>query len=134
VAVNRTQALVLGFFVLAWASLVAMLAAAPEVYGRALGLSSADARLLFLVAISAFIALLGTGVIRRWRWAFWLILVAFLFGPVRMVTFLLALVGVLPADGPTWYVLYQVFLGLVQFVIALLMLAGRRRAGAWGAF
>ena len=85
-AVNRTQALVLGFFVLAWASLVAMLAAAPEVYGRALGLSSADARLLFLVAISAFIALLGTGVIRRWRWAFWLILVAFLFGPVRVVT------------------------------------------------
>jgi hypothetical protein len=61
-------------------------------------------------------------------------LVAFLFGPVRVVTFLLALVGVLPADGPTWYVLYQVFLGLVQFVIALLMLAGRRRAGAWGAF
>ena len=87
-----------------------------------------------MVALSAFIALLGTGVIRRWRWAFWLILVAFLFGPVREVASLLALVGVLPADGTTWYVLYQVFLGLVQFVIALLMLAGRRRAGAWGAF
>ena len=34
-AINRTQTLVLGFFALAWASLVALFAAAPEVYGRA---------------------------------------------------------------------------------------------------
>ena len=46
----------------------------------------------------------------------------------------MALSGVLPADGPTWYALYQASLGLVQFVIALAMLAGYRRAGAWGAF
>jgi hypothetical protein len=131
---NRTQASVLGFFGLAWASLVVLFALAPEVYGRALRLSSAGARLLFLVAISAFIALLGIGVIRRWRWAFWLIFVAFLFGPLRVVASVLALSGVLTADGPTWYVLYQALLGLVQFVIALAMLAGYRRAGAWGAF
>ena len=36
--INRTQASVLGFFVLAWASLVALFAAAPEVYGSALTL------------------------------------------------------------------------------------------------
>jgi hypothetical protein len=129
IAINRTQALVLGFFVLAWASLVALFAAAPEVYGRALGLASAGARLLFLVAITAFLALLGMGVIRRWRWAFWLIFVAFLFGPLRVVASVLALGGVLSADGPTWYVLYQALLGLLQFVIALAMLAGYRRAG-----
>ncbi len=115
---NRTQALVLGFFGLVWASLVVLFAVAPDVYGRALGLSSAEARLLFLVAISAFIALLCVGVIRRWRWAFWLIFVAFLFGPLRVVASVLALSGVLPADGPTWYVLYQASLGLLQFVIA----------------
>ena len=40
-AINRTQTLVLGFFALAWASLVALFAAMPEVYGRALGLSPA---------------------------------------------------------------------------------------------
>ena len=131
---NRTQALVLGFFGLAWASLVVLFALAPDVYGRALRLSSAEARLLFLVAISAFIALLGTGAIRRWRWAFWLIFVAFLFGPLRVVASVLALSGVLPADGPPWYVLYQATLGLVQFIIALAMLAGYRQAGAWGAF
>ena len=97
--INRTQALVLGFFGLVWASLVVLFAVAPDVYGRALGLSSAEARLLFLVAISAFVALLGMGVNRRWRWAFWLIFVAFLFGPLRVVASVLALSGVLPADG-----------------------------------
>lgn len=91
-AINRTQALVLGFFVLAWASLAALFAAAPEVYGRALGLSSAAARLLFLVAITVFLSLLSMGVIRRWRWVFWLIFVAFLFGPLRVVASVLALV------------------------------------------
>jgi hypothetical protein len=34
--VNRTQALVRGFFVLVWAGLVAIFAAAPEVYEQAL--------------------------------------------------------------------------------------------------
>ena len=90
-AINRTQALVLGFFVLAWASLAALFAAAPEVYGRALGLSSAAARLLFLVAITVFLSLLSMGVIRRWRWVFWLIFVAFLFGPLRVLASVLAL-------------------------------------------
>jgi hypothetical protein len=55
--------------------------------------------------------------------------VDFLFGPLRVVASVLALGGVLSADGPTWYVLYQALLGLLQFVIALAMLAGNRRAG-----
>jgi hypothetical protein len=132
--INRTQALVLGFFVLVWASLVVLFAVAPEVYYRALKLSWAGAGLLFLVGISAFIALLGVGVLRRWRWAFWLIAFAFLFGVLRIPASVLTLEGVLPADVPTWYVLYQALLGLVQFAIGLLMLIGYRRAGTWGAF
>jgi hypothetical protein len=134
VTINRTQALVLGFFVLVWATLVALFAVTPEIYYRAMKLSSAGAGLLFLVGISAFIALLGIGVLRRWRWTFWLIAVAFLFGVLRIPASVLTLKGVLPADGPPWYVLYQGFLGLVQFAIALLMLVGYRRAGTWGAF
>ena len=132
--INRTQALVLGFFVVVWATLVALFALAPEVYYRALKLSSAGAGLLFLLGISAFIALLGIGVMRRWRWTFWLIAFAFLFGVLRIPASVLALEGVLPADGPTWYVLYQAVVGLVQFAIAVLMLVGYRRAGTWGAF
>jgi hypothetical protein len=134
VTINRTQALVLGFFVVVWVSLLAIFAVAPEVYYRAMKLSSAGAGLLFLVGISAFIALLVVGVLRRWRWTFWLIAVAFLFGVLRIPASILALAGVLPAAGPTWYVVYQGLLGVVQFAIAVSMLVGYRRAGTWGAF
>ncbi len=133
-AINRTQALVLGFFVLVWASLVAIFAAAPEVYDQALKLPSSDAELAFLVGISAFIALLGIGVIRRWRWTFWPIAVAFLFGVLRISVSILELKGLLPAAVPTWYVLYQALLSLLQFAIGLAMVIGYRRAGVWGAF
>ena len=132
--INRTQALVLGFFVVVWVSLVVLFAVAPEVYYRAMKLSSVGAGLLFLVGLSAFIALLVVGVLRRWRWTFWLIAVAFLFGVLRIPASILALAGVLPAAGPTWYVVYQGLLGVVQFAIAVSMLVGYRRAGTWGAF
>ena len=133
-AINRTQALVLGFFVLVWASLVAIFAAAPEVYDQALRLPSSDAQLAFLIGISAFIALLGTGVIRRWRWTFWLIAVAFLFGVLRIPVSILELKELLSAAAPIWYVLYQALLGLLQFAIGLAMVSGYRRAGVWGEF
>src|SRR5215212_7089696 len=73
VTINRTQALVLGFFGLVWATLVVLFTVAPEVYYQAMKLPSTGAGLLFLVGISAFIALLVVGVLRRWRWMFWLI-------------------------------------------------------------
>jgi hypothetical protein len=134
VTINRTQALVLGFFGLVWATLVVLFTVAPEIYYQAMKLPSTGAGLLFPVGISAFIALLVVGVLRRWRWMFWLIAVAFLFGVLRLPASVLTLAGVLPADGPNWYVLYQGLLGMVQFVIALLMLVGYRRGGTWGAF
>ena len=43
----------------------------------------------------------------------------------------LTLGGVLSADEPTWYVLYQTLLGLHQSAIALFMMAGYLRAGTW---
>ena len=134
---NRSQALVLGFFLLAWTSLVVILAVAPDVYGQALRLPSGDGRLAdsaFVAVLTVFIAVLCVGVVRRWRWMFWLVLVAFLAGVLRVPASILELVGVLPAAGPTWYVVVQAVLGLAQFGIGLVMLAefrGSRRA--WGA-
>ncbi len=113
--------------------MVAIFAAAPEVYDQALKLPSSHAQLAFLIGISAFIALLGIGVIRRWRWTFWLIVVAFLFGVLRIPVSILELKGLLPGAAPTWYVLYQALLGLLQFAIGLAMVSGYRRAGVWGA-
>jgi hypothetical protein len=134
---NRTQKLVVAFFALAWVGLVAILAWEPEIYDRALKLPDGSHRLAdlaFLVAVSAFIALLALGVLRRWRWVFWLILIAFLFGVVRAAVSILQLAGVLPATGPSWYTLLQALLGVLQFAIGVLMLAGYRQRGVWGAF
>jgi hypothetical protein len=135
--VNRTQALVLGFFLMALTSLAIILAAAPEIYDQALRLPSNSPRwmaLTLLAMLAVFIGLLAVGVVRRWRWCFWLILVAFLAGVLRVPVAGLQLSGVLAADGPTWYVVFQGLLGVLQFAIGLAMVAGYRRAGVWGAF
>jgi len=134
--VNRTQALVLGFFVVALAGLVVILVAAPEVYDQALRLreGSAAMEVAFLAALTAFIGLLTVGVLRRWRWIFWLVLVAFFAGVLRVPVAVLQLTGVLAADVPAWYVIFQGVIGLVQVAIGLAMLAGYRRSGIWGSF
>jgi hypothetical protein len=84
--VNRTQALVLGFALLAWVSLTVILVTAPEIYDEALQVTGhrRAAEIGFLLALSAFLGLLWIGVVRRWRWTFWLILVAFLLGLLRV--------------------------------------------------
>jgi hypothetical protein len=137
VGINRTQALVLGFCLAAWVSLVVILVAAPDVYAAALKLGGGGvlaSEVAFLLGLSAFLALLGVGVVRRWRWMFWLVLVAFLAGVLRVPASLLELAGVLPAQGPAWYAVFQAAVGLVQFAIGLAMVSGFRRAGVWGAF
>ena len=134
--VNRTQALVLGFFGVALVSLLVLLVAAPEVYDQALRLpdSSGVAEVAFLAVLTGFLGLLTVGVLRRWRWIFWLVLVAFLAGVLRVPVAVLQLTGVLPADVPAWYVTFQGVIGLAQLAIGLAMLAGYRRAGVWGSF
>ncbi len=134
---NRTQLLVIGFFVSVWIALVAILLLAPQVYAQTLRQVGGDKRAIeasFLTALSALIALLVVGVFRRWRWTFWLVLVAFFFGVFRLPASVLQLVGILPAGGPTWYEALQGAIGVVQFLIALAMFAGYRKAGIWGEF
>jgi hypothetical protein len=137
-SLNRTQRLVLGFCVLAWVALVVILVVTPEVYDQALRLPGGERKvptLAFLAAISAFLVLLGVGVLRRWRWTFWLVLAAFLVGGVlRVPASVLQISRVLPTDFPAWYVLLQALIGVVQVVIGVLMLVGCRREGVWGSF
>jgi hypothetical protein len=134
---NRTQLLALGFFVVVWIALVAILALSPDLYAQTLRQVPGDIRMIeavFLAVLSALIAVLVIGIVRRWRWAFWLIFVAFLFGVLRLPTFVLQLAGQMPATGPTWYEALQGLIGVVQFLIALAMFSGYRKAGVWGAF
>jgi hypothetical protein len=133
--INRVQALVLAFLLMAWISLVVILIAAPEVYERRLRSLPGAQRLVeivFVAALTTFIVLLSIGVVRRRRWAFWLILIAFLFGVLRIPVAVLQLSGQLTPDGPPWYVILQGVIGVVQVLIALTMILAYRRSGVWG--
>jgi hypothetical protein len=133
--VTRTQRLVMGFVLLVWISLIVILGTAPEVYDQALGVTShrRAAEIAFLLALSLLLSLLGVGVLRRWRWIFWVILVAFLFGLLRVPVAILQLTGRMAAAAPPWYVILQGGVGVIQFAIALVMLIDYRRYGVWGA-
>jgi hypothetical protein len=134
---NRSQRLVLGFFIAVWIALVAILVFAPEIYSetlRPIGVAAPLAELGFFGCVTVFLALLALGVTRRWRWVFWLIVMAFLAGLLRLPASILELTGVLPAEGPTWYEFFQLAVGGVQFVIGVLLLRGYKRGGVWGRF
>ncbi len=134
---NRTQILVLAFFAMALIGLGVILAASPDVYAQSLRFPGVDARVLaklFFVAVATFLVLPTIGVIRRWRWIFWLLLIAFLAGILRPVASSLELMGLLPPAGPVWFTVLQAGFGLAQFLIGLAMVAGYRRSGPWGAF
>ena len=132
--VNRTQAMVLCFVLAAWLSLIVILVTAPDVYDEALPAHGhrTPVEIAFLILLSAFLGVVGVGILRRWRWMFWLILIAFGLGLIRVPVTVLQLVGTLAPGGPTWYVVFQGVIGVIQFVIALVMVADYRRSGIWG--
>jgi hypothetical protein len=137
---NRTKALVLALFAVYWVFVVVLLAAAGDVYDSLLPQplrrsgNQRPAEVYTLLVLTALFAVLSTGVIRNWRWTFWLILVVFLAGILRVPAAALQLAGIVPSQGPAWYVALQAVVGLIQFGIALAMLAGYRKGGVWGAF
>jgi hypothetical protein len=136
--VNRTQSLLIGFVIVSWAALVAILVGAPDLYDaelRPLGLAGLpDVRLAFLAAITGLLVLVAIGTLRRWRWTFWLLLIAFAAGLLRVPLFALQVLGVVSVDVPLWYAALQAVVGIVQVAIAAAMFAGYRRHGIWGAF
>jgi hypothetical protein len=136
---NRTKGLVLTLFAVYWVTVVVIFVVARDLYDSLLPQvlrlagNPRPAELYTLLVFSALFAVLATGVICGWRWTFWLILIVFLFGIVRVPTSALQLAGIVPRQGPAWYVVFQAIVGLIQFGIALAMLAGYRKAGVWGA-
>ncbi len=137
---NRTQALVLAQFAAYWVIVVVILVAARDVYDGLLAQAvrlpgnQRPAEIGALVVLTVLLAVLSTGVICGWRLIFWLILLAFMAGILRMPASALQLAGIVPRQGPGWYVVLQAVVGLIQFVTALAMVAGYRKTGVWGAF
>lgn len=135
-AIKRTQALVLWFFAVSWVTLATALVLSPSVREAELRRtpgSGTPAALALLVVLLGLLTVLGIGVVRRWRWLFWLLMLAFAFGLARVPVAVLELSGRLSPEGPDWYVVLQGVSGVLQVALALVMFADHRRAGAWGA-
>ncbi|HKF17324.1 MAG TPA: hypothetical protein VKF14_09080 [Candidatus Dormibacteraeota bacterium] len=134
--INRTKGLVLALFAAYWLVVVVVLVTARDVYDQQLPVNlSGDRRpaeIAALLVLTALFGVLSTGIIRNWRWTFWLILVAFMAGILRAPISALQLTGAVPAQGPAWFLVLQVVVGLVQFIIGVAMFAGYRKAGIWG--
>jgi hypothetical protein len=132
-SINRTRALVLGFFVVAWMTLAAILVGSQTVREVMLGRSGTGLPMavVFLTGLSGFLVVLGSGA------ALALAVLAappgFATGLIRVPLAALQLSGRIPFEEPRWYVALQGVSGLVQAGLAVVMVAGLRRAGPWGA-
>jgi len=128
---------VIAFFVLAATSLLVVYVADPAIYAQSLSLASSPADrypvpvTLFLVGILAMIALLILGVMRHWRWVFWLMLIAFAGSALHIPVTLVQIAGVLPTADPLWYDLFRMGVAVVELALAVWMIHIYRHEGVW---
>ena len=132
---NRIKGLVLALFATYWVAVIVIWIAARPVFDQVGGLprGRVDLEAAEVLTLTVLLMLLSVGVVRGWRWLFWLILLAFLAGILRVPAAALELAGKIPQQGPVWYVLLTAIVGTIQFVVALAMAAAYRRSGVvWG--
>ena len=128
----------IAFLILAARSLLVVYLADPAIYAQSLSLMSSPADrypvpvTLFLVGILAMITLLILGVVRHWRWLFWLILVAFCGSALQVPITLLQMTGVLSTADPLWYNLFRMGVGAFELALAIWMIRIYRHEGVWG--
>src|SRR5437867_5965639 len=137
-AVQRLSAVIIAFFVLAALSALAVYIADPIIYTKVLMLESTTAdryplaATLFLIALLILITVLIVGVLRHWRWLFWLLLLANSFSILEVPATILQLNGVIPNPFPTWYSLYRMSIAVIQVGIAIWMIRILYKYGVWG--
>jgi hypothetical protein len=137
----RTRRMLQGAIVVFFASMIALLVilylVAPSIYLDTLGQTAQPtdshplAVNLFFAAILLFVAMGTYGVLRGWRWVFWLAMLAFLASALEIPAGILQLVGVIPIQQPTWYVLLRMASSVVEFALGLWMFRIWRRCGVW---
>ena len=134
---QRLERVLIAFFLLATLFLLVVYIAAPSIYTNTLLLASSPADryplpiTLFLVALLAFIGVLLVGIVRRWRWLFWLLLIAFGAMVLEIPATVLQLTGVLPNLFPVWYSLCRMGVAMLAVLIALWMVRIYRHHGVW---
>lgn len=135
--IQPLEKVLITFFLLAALSLVIVYLIDPSIYTETLKLQPSPGdrysllATLFLVAILCFIAFVITGVIRHWRWLFWLLLLAFGAAILDIPTTILQLTGVIPTTFPLWYSLFRMGVACIQIVIAVWMVRVYRHNGVW---
>src|SRR6266566_763437 len=108
------------------------------IYAHSLSLTSSPverypvAVTLFLVGILIVIALLILGVVRNFRWLFWLLLIATALSALPIPITLLQMTGVLPTADPLWYGLFRMGGAAFEFALAVWMIHIYRHEGVWG--
>jgi hypothetical protein len=133
----RLETAVIAFFILAALSLLVVYVASPSIYAQSLSLTSSPADrypvpvTLFLVGILAVIALLIFGVVRHWRWLFWLILIAFTGSVIQIPVEGLQLLGVFPNPYPVWYSLFRGGVGFIELGFVFWTIQTYRHQGVW---
>lgn len=134
---RRLQRTLLAFFLLAIMALAVSSLADPSIPTSTLLLTlppaahSPTATMFLLAGIAGLLSLLVVGVLRRWRWVFWLMLVAFGAMLLELPTTFLQWAGVLPDPFPLWYGLCRMSASLTAVGIAVWMLSIYRHHGVW---
>jgi hypothetical protein len=128
---RRLQGVLIAFFVLVTAALLVISRTQPDIYGRDLAPLPGWAGVLFFLVLILAEAILIAGILRRWHWLFWALLVAFGASAIRVPLLPLQLAHLIPGGDPPWYALLQAGIGLVQAAIAAWMLRLYRRHGVW---
>jgi hypothetical protein len=72
----------------------------------------------FVLLLLLLIGLMIVGIVRRWRWLFWLLIIDFTCSLLQIPATLLLLNGLLPETAPTWYILSRTGVGLLQVALA----------------
>jgi hypothetical protein len=125
------QGVLIAFFVLVTAALLVIARTQPDIYGRDLAALPGWAGSLVFLVLIAVEAILIVGILRRWRWLFWALLVVFGVSAVRVPLLPLQLAHLIPGGDPPWYAILQAGIGLAQAAIAAWMLRLYRRHGVW---
>jgi hypothetical protein len=137
-AVAALQTALIALFAASGMILIAAYVAAPTVFADTVPLDrDALARhppilTLFVGAVLALIAVVIVGIVRRWRWLFWLLLLACASAVLHLPVTLLQLAGIVPGDTPRWYAILQLGSELVQLALAAWMVLLFRIGGVWG--
>ncbi len=134
---RRVQAGVIAFFAVVALSLVVIYTLAPRTYTQVLGskVPATESHPLiatvFCAATLLFIALLIVGVLRRWRWIYSLLVVAFIASALQLPAGALELAGTQPNPVPAWYTLYRSVIAAGEVALGIWLIAVWRRWGIW---